>query len=243
MAKTKLNQIVAVVSGKKTEVKNALTALYQRLKPDLFNGLVRTYAPRDEDGETYPNENKPVTLNTTQVVDEFKENMGTLLDVVATQDYNNGDAKADVIVDGKVVLSQVPVTYLLFLEKQLVDFETFVGKLPTLDVGENWRFDDNKDLYVGDVTKSNKTKKELRFKVLYEATTQHPAQIEKWNEDVTVGEWSSTKLSTAMPAKDKKALVVKLKKLQDAVKYAREQANSMEVDQVKVAESVFAYLF
>ena len=39
----------------------------------------------------------------------------------------------------------VPVTYLLFLEKQLVDLHTFVKKLPVLDASETWVFDASAD--------------------------------------------------------------------------------------------------
>lgn len=239
----KLNQIIAVVNGKKTEAQKALTEIYRKCgAQELFNGLTRTYKPKDEEGETYPDESKPVIYTTEQAVVDFKEIMSGLMDVIATQDYNNGDAKADIVVDGEKVLEQVPVTYLLFLEKQLTDLHTFVSKLPVLDVAESWTYDENKDVYVSGVVKTNKTKKILQHKVLYEATKEHPANIQTWNEDIVVGEWSTTKLSGAISTKDRKKLVERVKKLQDAVKFARETANSMEVENVTVGDKIFNYL-
>ena len=51
--------------------------------------------------------------------------------VLATQDFANCQAKANVVVDGQTILKEVPVTHLLFLEKQLVDLRTFIDGLPT----------------------------------------------------------------------------------------------------------------
>ena len=241
---TKLNQIVAVVNGKKTEAQKALTEIYRKCSlNDLFSGLSRTYRPKNDGDEVLPPEGRMVQYNVTEALKEFKESLGGLLDVVATQDFANGEARADVVVDSKVVLSDVPVTYLLFLEKQLVDLHTFVSKLPVLDSGEKWEFDPNQDHYTSATSTTNRTKKVLQHKILVEATDKHPAQVEKWQEDITVGYWDITKFSGAMPVKEKKELVSKVKQLQDAVKFARETANQLEIKQVKVADKLFDYLF
>lgn len=239
----KLNQIVAVVNGKKTEAEKALTEVHRKCtKPELFNGLHRTYRPLDEDGETFPDESKPVEYTTDQALEDSRNILTGLFDVIATQDYSNGAAVADVIVDDNAILENVPVTYLLFLEKQLTSLNTFIAKLPTLDVGENWTKDSNRDLYVGSQYDTHKTKKVLQHKVLYEATKEHPAQVEKWTEDTRVGTWINQKSSGSMPLVEKRVLLEKVKKLQDAVKFARETANSVEVAPVKVGDKVFNYL-
>ena len=241
----KLNQIVAVVNGKKTETQKSLTALHRTSsKTEDFNGLTRRYRSLDEEnGETFPDENKPVLRSTDQSLTEVQDILTGLFDVVATQDYNNSEAKADIVVNGATILSQVPVTYLLFLEKQMNDLAKFVESLPTLDPSETWLFDENKALFVSQTKESNKTKKTLRHKVLYEATKEHPAQIEKWNEDVTVGKWETTKLSGAMPVTKKLEISNRIKQLQEAIKFAREEANSVEVSQTHVGEDIFNFLF
>lgn len=240
----KLNQIVAVVNGKKTEVKKDLTEIHRKSStPELFSGLTKRYEPLEEDGETYPDDNKAVQTTVAESLNKVAEVLGDVMDVVATQDYGNTQAKASVTVDGKVVLEQVPVTYLMFLEKQLVDVETFVAALPTLDVAQRWEFDNNQGLYVSEPTKAVRTKKVLKHKVLYEATKEHPAQIEKWNEDVGVGTWTTQKFSGAISQVDKTKILKKVKALQEAVKFARESANSIDIQTVKVGEKVFDYLF
>lgn len=240
----KLNQIVAVVNGKKTEALNALTAIHRKCaKKELFDGLHRSYRPLDEDGETFPDENKPVQYTVDTALSEAQEIMSGFFDVVATQEYANGEAKADVVVDGNVVLPQVPVTYLLFLEKQITDFKTFVSNLPTLEVGETWARDVNGELYVGQPYETNKNKKVLQHKILCEATKEHPSQIEKWFDDVLIAKWRSTKYSGAIPTVEKRKLLERVKALIDAVKFARETANDTVIEQVTVGDKLFAYLY
>lgn len=240
----KLNQIIAVVNGKKTEAQNALTALLRKCgKTELFTGLFRSYRPNTEDGETFPSESKAVQCTVKEVVGEIESVMTDFLDLIATQEYANCEAKGDIVVNGTAVLRDVPVSYLLFLEKQMNDYKTLISSLPTLEHGEKWSQDVNGELFASDPQETNKTKKIPQHKVVYEATEHHPAQVETWTEDVVIGKWSLTKYSGAMPAVVKNQLVERVKTLIDAIKFARESANSLEVEQVKVGKAVFGYLF
>lgn len=240
----KLNQIIALVNGKKTKTQKALTEVYHNLqKPTLFDGISRVYSPLDELGETQPSEKKYVQYKVSNAIAAAREALTDLLDVTATQDYANCKAKADVKVDGKVVLKDVPVTYLLFLEKQLTDLHTFVSKLPTLDPADKWEFSAEADCYVSEKTSRNSTKKVLRNHVKAEATDKHPAQVETYSEDVKVGEWHTVKFSGAVPAKRKNELLTKVEALQESVKIAREEANLTDVEPIKIGDAVFKFLF
>ncbi len=241
---TKLNQIIAVANGKKTKTQEILTEIYKKVqKPELFQGMTRTYRPLDENGETKPPEHKLLQASVEDSIDEFKNALTDLIDVVYTQDTANCEAKADVVVDNNAVLKDVPVTHLLFLEKQLVDIRTFVGKLPILDPTEKWEFKDNAACYVSPVTFTNATKKIMRAFEKSPATDKHPAQVDTYTEDVKVGEWDLIKFSSAIPAKDKKEIMEKIEKLVDAVKYAREQANSKEIEQKKIGKDLLKFIF
>lgn len=241
---TKLNQIVAVVNGKKTKVQKALTDVYHKIqKAELFQGISRTYKPLNEDGETQPPEQKLVQYTVGEAIKEAQNALTELLDVVLTQDNANTQAKADIVVDGQVVATQVPVTYLLFLEKQLVDLHTFVSKLPVLDMGDTWFFDSNRNNYATPAFATNRTKKVYRNHVKAEATEKHPAQVEVFTEDVKVGEWSTVKFSGCVPAQDKQEMLVRVSKLQEAVKFARESANSIDIEQQNIGEKLFDFVF
>jgi len=240
----KLNQIIAITPGKKSAAQKAITEVHHKLqKETLLDGISRTYKPKDDEGEQFPAEKKQVQLKVKDAVRSVAADLTELFDLVATQDYANCLAKANVVVDGKMMLKDVPVTHLLFLEKQLVDIHTFVEKLPTLDPAEHWEYNQQADAYASDPYQTTKTKKVLKNHVKAEATKEHPAQVETYTEDVLVGYWTTIKFSGAIPAKEKNELLERVKKLQEAVKFAREEANSMTVEQQKEGGSVFKYLF
>lgn len=240
----KLNQIIAVVNGKKTQTQKTLTEIYKRLqKGALFEGITRAYTPADEDGEAQPSEKKNVQYKAHQAVAEVREVLRDMFDVTATQDWGNCNAKADVKVDDVVVLADVPVTYLLFLEKQLTDIRTFVQTIPQLDPAETWHWDENADCFATEPSLSNRTKKVPRSHVLYEATDKHPAQVEMYHEDVTVGQWRTIKFSSALAAQEKNAIIQRIRRLQEAIKFAREEANSADVENVAIGNKVLDFVF
>jgi hypothetical protein len=240
----KLNQVVAVEKQVKSQSYSELSELYKQLQKDgLLKGIARTYRPKDEEGEQLPQEDQRLQVRASSVLVSASELMAKLFDVTATKDWANQSAKADVKVDGVVLLEGVPVSYLLFLEKQLSDLHTIVKKLPVLDPGEEWTYDSSTDSYATKPVETTKTKKIPRNHVKAEATDKHPAQVEVYYEDVVVGYWKTVKYSGALPAKRVNELLVRVEKLQQAVKFAREEANSVQVDEVKVGKKFFNYLF
>lgn len=243
MAK-KLNQVIAIEKNIKSRALQELTEAHHSLqKIALLSGISRTYRPKDEEGEQLPPESTKVQVKCEEVIRTTAETLTKLFDVVATKDWANCKAKADVVVDGKKLLSAVPATYLLFLEKQLVDLHTFIKKLPVLDASETWTFDQSADCWATEPVMTVKTKKVPRNHVKAEATEHHPAQVEVYYEDVTVGNWRTIKFSGALPAKRVNELLARVEKLQEVVKFAREEANNMEVEDVKTGEAILGYLF
>jgi hypothetical protein len=240
----KLNQIVAVVSGKKTRVEKELGDLNKVVqKGELFQGLSRTYQPVDDGGEQFPSESKQPQKNAAEIVEAAKGILSGIIDAVATQEYGNTTAKADVKVGGQVVVKDAPVTVLLYLEKQLNDLNTFVGNFPVLDPAEEWSKNDQNGQYRTAPQKTVKTKKVQKALVLYPATDKHPAQTQLVADDVTVGWWTTTKTATVFSAKEKQAFVARIHELQDAVKAAREEANSINVDDKNIAAPLLKYVF
>jgi hypothetical protein len=240
----KLNQIIAIEKGTKSRTFQELTEAHQALqKPALLSGISRAYRPKDEEGEQLPPESTRVQEKAEDVIRKTVASLTKLFDVTATKDWTNCKARADVVVDGQMLLAQVPATYLLFLEKQLVDLHTFVRKLPLLDASETWSFDASADCWATEPVQTARTKKIPRNHVKAEATEQHPAQVEVYYEDVIVGYWRTVKFSGALPAQRLNELLARVEKLQEAVKYAREEANNIEADEQKVGERVFGYLF
>ncbi len=244
MAKPKLNQIIAIEKGTKSKSLQDLTEAHHALqKPALLAGISRTYRPRDEEGEQLPPEATRVQVKAEEIVRKTADVLTKLFDVVAAKDWANTRARADVVIDGQVLLPQVPVSYLIFLEKQLVDLHTFIKKLPVLDPSEHWTFDASADSWATEPVQTTRTKKIPRNHVKAEATDKHPAQVEVYYEDVTVGTWKTVKFSGALPATRVNHLLERVERLQQAVKFAREEANAAEVDEQRVGHKVMGFLF
>lgn len=246
-----LNQVLAIEKGAKPKAEQRLTAAHQLLqKGTLFEGISRSYRPLNDDpssvtGEILPGEHKKVEHDVEAIIKQTVEVLVDLFDLVATKEWANTEAFADVVVDGQVLLAKVPVTYLLFLEHKLVDLRTFVEKLPVLPPGKNW--EGVKDISQG--TWATKpidrayTKKVSEALVLYPATDKHPAQVKEITTDKLCGYWTIVDYSSALPASRVSDLITRVEKLQRAVKVAREEANSRTCEMQRVGKAVLEYLF
>jgi hypothetical protein len=240
----KLNQIVALTQGRKSRNATTITAIYHKAqKAALFSGLVRTYQPKDDDGETQPSESHKVQEVAADLIESFQDSMQDLFDIVATQDRANCFARADVTVDGEVLIKDVPATTLLFLEKQMADVKTFIEHLPTLDPTEDWDYNKEQGLWASKPQQTSRSKKVPRAFVKAPATDKHPAQVDVFTEDVQVGTWTKISYSGAIPSSQKSAMLTRVAKLLDAVKSAREQANLVDATDVLIGESLLDYVF
>lgn len=241
----KLNQINAIVTSRKGEAEKTVTEAYKLIqKEQLFAGRERTYRPLDEiNGQKLPPESQKVQQRADDLIKQAVAKWTELWNLVLTQDTGNQQAKADIVVDGKAIMANVPVTTLLFLDKQVNDLETFVSKLPTPDPAEEWSHDPNSGLLRSKATESIRTSKEPTVVVKYAATKEHPAQTELIYKDVAVGTWTQILYSGSIQTDRKNAILARIKKLQDAIKIAREQANLLEVERQKAGEPLMAYVF
>jgi hypothetical protein len=242
----KLNQIIAIEKDIKSKAKSRITELHRSVqigRPQL-TGISRTYKPRAEDGETLPAESTRVQVRADDVLGQVAVVYSELLDTVLTKDVANAVAKADITVGTVTLTEAVPVTYLLFLEKALVELHTFILGLPSLDPSEVWEWDGTQAAFRTPVTSTVRSKKIPRNHVKAEATEHHPAQVETYFEDVTVGYWDTIKYSGALPQARINVLRGRVEALLKAVKYAREEANSTPIQQEQgFGARVFGYLF
>jgi hypothetical protein len=240
----KLHQIVALANGKKLRAVSSITELHKTIqKASLLDGITKTYRPINEEGEKLPPEEKRVQLRVSDVIAKARAILADVIDVVATQDINNTTAWADVVVDGKTIVNHVPAVHLLFLEDQLTDLHTFVSKFPTLDPAEKWSVNGEMDCYAAEPSEQIRTKKVPRVLVKYDATDKHPAQVDTWMEDVAVGYWTTTKFSGGILEADRRAILARIIKLQEAVVAARGEANNTDVKDVSVAKDFLGYIF
>lgn len=240
----KLNQILAIEKNVKNKRENEFTALYQSVqKPELLSGFSRSYQPKKDGDEMFPAENKVVQIKADEALRKLRQGYAELFNITGVKDRTNCSAKADVMVDGKLLLADVPATHLLFIEKRLVDLINFISKLPVLPQDEVWKRDDGQGLYRTEPTESLKTKKVEDWKVIVPATVQHPARAEKMVEDVVVGTWKTVKYSGALRADQRDELLQRAEKLQKAVKFAREEANQTATAELASGDAVLGFIF
>lgn len=134
-----------------------------------------------------------------KMIDEAVAAWTELYDCVATQDWANCAAMSDVRVGDNTLISDVPVTHLLFLEKRIDDVLAFINKLPTLDPAKDWEGDPNSACFKSKPVEKLRTVKTPQAFVKYEATPEHPAQVEMVHEDVVAGTWTAINFSGALP--------------------------------------------
>lgn len=238
-----LNQILAVRQGVQNDTRRVKTDLHRAVaKAPLLSGISRTYKKINDSDPDLPGESTRVQVVTADAVKEFGAHLIRLFDITAIVDWTNQTAKADIIVDGKVLHADVPSTYLLFLEKQLVDVKTFLTQLPTLDPAETWTWNAAANAYAAEPTETTRTTKVQRNHVLAAATDKHPAQVQMYSEDTIVGYWRTVKFSGALPAEVIDKLAERVDKLTEAVKFAREKANMTPVIDPKPGKALFDWL-
>jgi len=239
----RLNQVLAVERNVKSRVHSELTELHKASqKASLFEGFSRSYAKLNDQQEEQSPEKQLVQKRGSDVLKHMSRLLSEQLDVILTKDSANQNAKADIVVSGKVLAKDIPATTLLALEKQLNDVNTFVEKLPVLDPAHRWSFDDALGLWQSEAQVTSRTKKVQKSLVLLAPTEKHPGQAQMVTEDEIVGTWTNVKQSGAIKAADKEAMLERVQKLQKAVKFAREAANTVDAPDRSIGEGLFDFI-
>lgn len=213
--------------------------------PARLVGHARRYEKLNEDGLDLGTETTLVQVRVADQLTDLKEAFAGLLDVEATKDRANCDARVDVQLDGQdePFLTDVPVTHLLFLEKELTSLRKLVAGLPTNDPAEQWTWDATSNSWKSGESVTLKPQKMLQSMITAPATDKFPAQTHVYSEDRVVGQWHTVKFSGALQADRIRQLLDRINLLLEAVKRAREEANSREVTWVETGNVVLDYVF
>jgi len=240
----KLNQVLANEKTIKSRSYSDITQMDKaNQKAALFHGHVKTYQPSKDDGEVKPTQIKKVQQRSQDVVRAYCKSAAEVWDVTATKDYTNQRAVADVKVGNDTLIRSAPVTFLLFMEKQLTDLRTFIDHMPVLDSSEDWTWDENAGYYKSAAVQAQSTQKVQKAILLAEATKEHPAQAQLITQDEVVGTWTTINTSGAMHSAEKESTLDRIDLLLAAVKSAREEANMIEAAKQDLAEGVLDFLF
>lgn len=247
MAKGKLHELLAVeadLEGRSRVIMEETRKVFKE-KPSLFMGAVRTYIPFTEDGIDYPEENQSLT---TTVDEKLTYACGSVIkyyDALLQKESTNQVAVADLVVDGQVLATGLPATFLLGMETRLKRLREVYAFIPTLSVGTEWKSDEGKGKGVFSMVhpeEKMKTQKTMKSTVLYEATEHHPAQIDKWDEVENVGKYTKHVWCGMVTPARKSELLNRVDTLLQAVKKARQRANSTEVVKSTIGKTLIDFI-
>jgi hypothetical protein len=219
-------------------------------KPEHFIGQARRVQMFAEDRQAENTSDRKELVETVESKLEhvWSNGLADAIDVTVTKENSNtsDEARADVVVNGKTILSNVPAIALLALEKKLGVLKGLYAAIPTLDTNFAWVEDETATLPGTLRTEvpqeAYKTEKTLEYKVLYEATKEHPAQIEKYSVDRNVGKIITDRISGMVTPAEKARLLGRISTLATAVKEARQRANMANVQPLNVANDIREFI-
>jgi hypothetical protein len=249
MSKAKLHELLAVESSLSATagklVKESVKAFQ---KDNLFTGEVKTHFIFDSEKAHLIKAPEVRDVTTTVMANlEYMFNNGLVpyWDAVAQKDEANQRAKADVTIGGRVILKDVPGTTLLGLESKLAELINVLNSVPTLPPGITWVQDLQQA--EGVFVNTQKTERTIivrvpDFKVMYEATKEHKAQIKEFEREESVGKYELVSYNSMISPVKKAAIMIRLQKLVSAVKQARQRANCVEIKPQQIGNDLAAYL-
>jgi hypothetical protein len=244
MAHTKtpvLHEILAVEQDLKGNAERARTATLEsfRSKHNQFTGIRRTFRPFAVEEDSAELGGERVEAD-TKLAKTVAGELARALDTVASAitagfqiDEANTRAKADIVVDGEVVAKDMPATFLLQLERRLREVRAVLREAPCFDSVRPWVVDADAELehvLKADPVVTIRKARTRKYNVMYEATKEHPAQVDVIEVDAPVGEIRSYEWTGKLSTAKKAALLDKLDSLMAAVKQARSRANTVEVN-------------
>lgn len=242
-----LHELLAV----EADLQNTVTALINdgittlSKKPDHFLGHNKSthFLEASRSGED-TSEDKLVVTTVDEKLDYVFEHVVKYYDALIQKEATNGLAKADLIVNGKVLAKDVPATMLLGLETRLKQIRALCAAAPTLPPAVRWELDPNtgKGIFRSPPATTFKTEKTVKHKVLVEATKEHKAEIEKWNEDVPVARVDTIQFSGMWTVHYKAEVLDRIEQLMVGVKQSRQRANIVEVDKRTIGKELIEFI-
>lgn len=246
---SKLHEILAVegeLEGAYKKITEEAKATFDK-KAAHFMGAVKKYEPFDEALKaTESTEDRLEMVSTVrQKLDYMFEHVVRFIDCTAQKDRANQLAKADIIINDKVLVKDVASTTLLGLESRIKQWREVIDSIPTLPPGIAWKLDANigKDVYRRIHPEEKfRTAKTFKHTVLVAATDKHPAQIEKWQEDINVGKYITESWSGMLTPSEKSEILGRVDTLARAIKEARQRANCQEIEPIKICKPLVNYI-
>lgn len=236
-----LYELLAVEQEKKAIAERARGTTLEAFRSGQaqFTGMRRTFKPFSVDeakGEVAGERLEAETRLVRTVAEELEKTLGAhadSFDVNLQIDEANTRARADLVVGNEVIAEQLPATFLLQLEKRLREIRLVLKEVPTFDPVRAWVPDvtaDKPNVLRADPVVTVRKQRTRKYNVMYDATKEHPAQIDVVEVDDPVGEIRAHDWTGMVSPAKKAALLASVDELIEAAKTARARANAVEID-------------
>lgn len=246
---SKLHELLAVHKsheGQASKVRTDLMSVFEK-KRHHFEETRKSFKSLVENEPAKVEEQKDIQTTVAAELKWVKDKIASVLDVGYQIDVANTGARADVVVDGTILLNSVPATALLQMEKRCQEVKALLLTIPTLDPAKGFKPDaeKGKGIYKARDVEKPRTKKTKKVYTLAKATEKHPEQAQLLDEDVITGTILEQEWSAFITPSEKSDALERLEKVARAVQKARAKANEHEIDpsQNKIGEKVLAYVF
>lgn len=213
--------------------------------PDRYFGMHQRIELFDEHAQPEADTHKEMDDTVPDKLGYTSEHVIRFFDAVLQKERTNQDARADIVIDGKTIASDIPATFLLGLETKLKTIRMLYNDIPTLQPGVKWEKDESQGKHVYKKVHPEekfRTKKERKNHVLDPGTEKIPAQVEVYTEDVKVARIVTDSWCGMISPAKKSAYLGRIDKLLRGVKKARQKANTTEVVKITIGEELFSFI-
>lgn len=246
-----LHELLAVegdLKGEKNKIKEEAVVAFSK-KSNLFLGAIRTLEMFDEarkEEEPAGTERQEIATTVPAKLDYMSRAFTRFWDAKLQKETANQEARADVVIGKSVFIKDMPVTFLLGMEEELKQLRVTCDGIPTLQPGIEWIRDSQKGIgywkALHPITK-HKTEKIIQSKIIVPPTTEHPAQIREWTEDMPVGRYVTESWSGMISPAEKSNILGKIDIILRAFKKARQRANNQEVKKATIGKQIFDFIY
>ena len=231
---SKLHELLAARESTRSQAETCRADLINTFnkKGNHFAEKRVTFRSSEEGKEPVVEEQLGLQTTVTKELGWIGEKISSAINISYEIDVANASAKANVeLEDGTVLLSDVPTTALLELEKRMKEIHDLVAAIPTLDPSKGFEADTQRGdgIFKARDNEKHRTEKQFDFKVMVPATDKHPAQVKELMLDKKIGTLLTQEWSGLITVAAKGDMLDRIENLTRAVKKARSRANDTEV--------------
>lgn len=244
-----MHELLAVendVLGLSNKVIDETANTFRNKASEFYMGLSKTYKPFDEaDKDLVPPQSKEIVDTVLNKLNYTFGKVAAEYDLLLQKEATNQRAVADIVIDGKVVSAEVPVNFLLTLERRLEKIRNLVTEAPTLPNGPDWIADQQRGegyYKLRGPQISYRTKKEKTFNVVVPPTKEHPAQVKEGETTTTIGSYEEMLFDSRMTSHDKAVILERIDTIIKEVRKAIRRANQLDVVERNIGKKVFDFI-